>query len=237
MRWIVAVTVLTLGCVAWASRPEPNAFLNRKADTVQQLVQQVKTDGEVADRFERHFGKSKEELVAYFSDLHLARLNEDGTYMIYSVDDKGIIKARPQHLKAGTRVFADASGLPVLKASCGNAMTSGSNVLTTTVSPAISTATDTLREFAVTTPESVAVTNQTAVVTPASPIALMPATPGAVTTGGSNQGFALPAALAALGGAAGLLLGSGGSAPVPEPATLVVMAGAVLAFKLRRKNK
>src|SRR6185369_9779804 len=78
LRWVAAAFVLTVSAAAFASdRPEPNAFLNRKADTINQLIQEVQGDGVVADRYVRHFGKTKEELIQYFGTLHLARLNEE----------------------------------------------------------------------------------------------------------------------------------------------------------------
>ncbi len=238
LRGVAAACILALTVSAFASdRAEPNSFLNKRANSVPQLVQEVRTDDAVADRFARHFGKTREELVEYFGTLHLARLNSDGTYMIYLVDDQGVIKAKPQRLKAGTRVFADAAGTPVLKASCGNAMVPGTNAQVTSVNPGVIQASDTLRSVPVTTPESSSTFTQTAVLTPTSPIALAPEMPQ-VTTGNSNQGFALPAALAALGGAGAILIGSGGhSNPVPEPATMLVMASALIALKARRKKK
>lgn len=239
LRWVVALSVLIAAAFASASdRPEPNAFLNKKADTVPQLIREVRSDSEVADRYERHFGKSREELIQYLGELHLARLNADGTYMIYAVDDNGIIKARPQRLKAGTRVFADASGMPVLKASCGNAMVPGSNALSTTVAPSVGQATSALHTIPVTTPESIeSITQMNAALVPGEPAAIMPIIPGQVSTGNSNQGFVVPAALAALGGAGAILIGGRGSHPVPEPATILVMVSALAALRCRRKDR
>jgi hypothetical protein len=238
LRWVAALFILAVSAASFASdRPEPNAFLNRKADTIDQLVREVRTDPVVADRYERHFGKQKDELIEYFGTLHLARLNEEGTYMIYSVDDSGVIKARPQRLKAGSRVFADASGTPVLKASCGNAMVTGSNAQTAVITPSVGSATETMRNVAVTSPESMSSITAPVALTPASPVALTPTMPGQISTGSSNQGLALPAALAAIGGAAAFLGGGGGSAPVPEPASILVIAGALVALKYRRKSK
>lgn len=241
LRWAAGVCLWTAFGMALASsdsRVEPNSFLSKRADTISQLVNEVGSDRTVADRYERHFGKTKSEISAYFGTLHLARLNEDGTFMIYSVDDKGVIKAHPQRLKTGTKVFADASGMPILKASCGNAMVSGSNAQSTSlIAPSITGAAESLKAVPVTTPDALEEYTKTTAITPGSPIALAPEMPQ-LSTGGSNQGIAsLPAALAALGGAGALLISSHGSSPVPEPASMVVMIGAVAAYKCRRKKK
>jgi hypothetical protein len=238
LRWVAAICIFVFVSASFASdRPEPNAFLNKKADTVSQLISAVRNDPAVADRYARHFGKTREEVVQLLSGLHLARLNEEGTFLIYSVDDDGVIKAKPQRLKAGTRVFADASGNPILKASCGNALVPGTNAQVASLNPGVVPATETLRTVAVTTPDVLEENVVTGVLTPASPVALMPVMPDTIATGTSNQGFALPAALAALGGAGAILFGGGGSAPVPEPTTVLVMVGALGALALRKKGK
>ncbi|HVT11577.1 MAG TPA: PEP-CTERM sorting domain-containing protein [Fimbriimonadaceae bacterium] len=229
-----------IACTALASdkRAEPNAFLAKKADSVTQLVHEVETDSDVADRYERHFGKSKDELVSYFGALHLAKLNSEGVYVIYSVDDQGVIKSHPQRLKAGTLVFADDKGQPILKASCGNAMVAGSNALQTSVTPSIGPASNTLHDVAASPPDAMEeVIARSAVVTPTSPVALAPEMPSQISTGTSNQGFVVPAFLMALGGAGSIIIGTKGNNPVPEPATLLVMASALVALKYRRKSK
>ncbi|MFI5385418.1 MAG: DUF6777 domain-containing protein [Fimbriimonadales bacterium] len=230
----LAVSVLALA----SQRAEPNAFLARKADSVQQLVQQVRTDRAVADRFERHFGRSSAELLKYFASLHLARLNQDSNYMVYGVDDLGVIKVHPQRLKAGTRVFADSTGLPILLAGCGNAMVPGSNMLAAMLLPSITEAATALRNTSVTTPDSTELSTLTAVLEPGTPVAISPSYPTATTTNRGKEGLGIPVFLAALGGAGGLFLGGGGShpGPTPEPATILVMASALVALKYRRKS-
>lgn len=236
MRTIICAA-LALTSVAAFARPEPNAFLNHRVSSVTGLVTQVRTDDEVADRFERHFGMSQSALVDYFSGLHLATLNEDGTYMVYSVPKDGVIKAHVERLDKGTKVFADANGMPILKASCGNALVPGSTAQMPVLSPGVPAMAQTLRAVDVTTVAGTPVpeTNYVAMAPP-QPVALQPATPPQVNTGSSNQNFALPAALAALGGGAAFMVGGGGSAPVPEPATIFVLAAAVGGLCLRRRK-
>jgi hypothetical protein len=238
LRWVATFSLLAACGVASADRPEPNAFLNHRAVTVGQLVHEVQIDQEVADRYERHFGKTKDELIVYFGQLHLAKLNAEGTYMTYLVDDRGVIKAKPERMKAGTLVFADAKGNPVLKASCGNALVSGSNLLATAVSPLVGVAVPALHEITATNYDPPDFPTTAIAEIPPVPLALQPIIPDQVVTGNRNQSFAVPAVLAALSGAGALLIGGGhGSSPVPEPASIIVIVGAVAAFKLRRKSK
>lgn len=225
--------------MAMAARPEPNAFLNRRASTTAELIAQVQSDPQVMDRYRRHFGLSSEEVITMLQSLHVAKLNNNGTFMIYSVDEQtGVIKSSAQHLKAGTRVFADASGNPVLKLNCGNALITGSDNQTASINPTMPSMSDNSRDVAVTTPagsELTTIPTATAM-TPGEPLAVTPVMPQ-VNTGSSNQGFALPAALAALGGGAAFLVGHGGSTPVPEPASMIVVGGAIASLALRRRRK
>ena len=237
LRWAVGIFLASASIFSMASnRVEPNAFLDRKADTVSALVEETASDSAVLDRFERHFGMSREELLRYFGGLHLAKLNADGVYKVYSVDDQGVIKSHVERLRAGVRVFADSNGIPILKASCGNALTAGSNALQAKLIPTVTGANDALLDLTVTIPESQEFAAQMPVGTPTTPIALEPEIP--VTGTNSQNVAALPAVLlAALSGAGGLSFSSGHSAPVPEPAAIVTMAGLVLAFKCRRKRR
>jgi len=199
------------------------------------LVQETATDKAVIDRFERHFGMSRQEILRYFGSLHLATLNVTGVYRIYSVDDAGVIKAHVQRLKAGERVFADTKGTPILQAKCGNAMVPGSNELQTAVSPAVSGPSG-LQALAVTSPLSEELALETPVEAPTTPVAVAPEMPVTTT---SSQGIAsLPAALlAALSGAGGVAFSTSSHTPVPEPASLVVLLGLGSAFLCRRNSR
>jgi len=52
------------------ARPELNAFINKPANSIPELIAQIKSDKRVADRFMRHFSMSKEEVLEYVSTLH-----------------------------------------------------------------------------------------------------------------------------------------------------------------------
>lgn len=135
-RWGMGICVFAASVSALASRrAEPNAFLATKADSVAQLLQEIRADREVAGRYARHFGKTRSQLLTYFASLHLAKLNEDGIYTVYGVDPKGAIKSHAQKLKAGTKVFSDPLSVPILLAGGGNAMVSGCNAQILFITP------------------------------------------------------------------------------------------------------
>ncbi|HTQ11273.1 MAG TPA: hypothetical protein VMI31_14505, partial [Fimbriimonadaceae bacterium] len=186
LRWFVGICLAGIAISAFASdeRVERNSFLATKADSVEALVHETATDRAVLDRFERHFGMSRQEILSYFGTLHLARLNEAGVYRIYSVNDQGVILSHMETLKAGDRVFADQSGKPILKARCGNAMVPGSTMMQALVSPVVA-GTEGMQAVTLTTPESQELAMMMPVETPTTPIAVAPEMPVATT---SRQG-------------------------------------------------
>jgi hypothetical protein len=132
--WLTLASVTLTLCAAYA-RPERNAFLNRAVRTHAQLMHQVKTDWAVRDRYMRHFGMGSTQVLAYFSELRLARLKDDTGVIMYNVPDSGVLRSRFFVLKRGTKVFVDRSGEPILKLSCGNPLTRGPRVVTTIPGP------------------------------------------------------------------------------------------------------
>jgi hypothetical protein len=221
------VAALTTGALA---RTERNSFLNRNVSSTADLIAQIKKDPEVRARFERHFGKSAEQLSGEFSKLRLGRLAKAGDYWVYNVDEEGVIRAKLLHLKAGTPVFMDSAGRPVLKKSCGNAMKPGTDFAGNASEPMVVNPSD-LREIPMVEEPSVLplFTNNLEPASPLAPIIAQPPTldtPGIanqpmVDTGGS--GFVLPIGLLAGGGF--FIQGGGGEdhSPVPEPATGLIL--------------
>lgn len=114
--------MLGLGLVASAAaqRPEPNAFLNKPAHSTAELVRQIKSDPVVMDRFMRHFGMSKDEVVAMMSELRLAKMKKDTPMTVYNCNDQGVIGSKVFMIKAGALVYVDKYGNPVLKGTCAN---------------------------------------------------------------------------------------------------------------------
>ncbi|MCX7801207.1 MAG: hypothetical protein N2109_12805, partial [Fimbriimonadales bacterium] len=83
-------------------RPEPNAFLDRPARTVPQLLRQIRADPEVRDRFQRHYHLSAKELEAFLAGLRVARLETEGLYPVFNCRPDGVIRYRLLKLRKGT---------------------------------------------------------------------------------------------------------------------------------------
>lgn len=244
------VLMMALGCTIALARPDRNAFLNQKATSVGQLINQVRRDPEVMDRYRRHFAMTDREVVSFFSGLRLARLTVAGAYNVYSVPPGGYIKAHVQKLRLGTPVYADAFGNPILIVKCGNPLTLGPKAPEAANEPdpvALKRKkTEELRELqteqqdflefgelVVMTPDDVAQPsepNEEIITTQQSPIPIIPA-------GGPIGGWIL----GLLG--SGLIIGGGGGddgggeTVVPEPTTLGVIAVAGVGMLLRRRTR
>jgi len=116
---VYGLPLVLLTSTAYA-RPDRNAFLNHRVSSIGQLIQQIKTDKAVADRYMRHYAMSKSELIGYLSSLHAMRLDHAETFTIYSVPANGVVKMHRAKLKKGELMFATATNGPVLIAKCGN---------------------------------------------------------------------------------------------------------------------
>jgi hypothetical protein len=108
------LSVLTVCAVA---RPDRNAFINQKVNTTAELVNQARRDPAVMDRYMRHFGMSRTEVLSYLGTLKPDTIKEEGIYAIYSVPEGGKIKMRMERLKKGHKVFAQADGTERLNSS------------------------------------------------------------------------------------------------------------------------
>ncbi len=122
-KLIIGLLVCTAS-VAFA-RPEKNAYLNKAATTHAQLMAQVKSDKVVLDRYMRHFAMTKAEVIQYFNTLKLSKLTKPTRLAMYNTPDSGVLRSREFVLKAGTKVWLDPTGQPILKQSCGNPLTRG----------------------------------------------------------------------------------------------------------------
>ena len=90
-----------------------------------ELIRQVRSDSAVRERYTRHFGMRESQLIAYLSGMQLSRLTSGGTYRVYSVPPDGSIKMHYEQFRAGTPVFADFAGTPLMIVKCGNPLTPG----------------------------------------------------------------------------------------------------------------
>jgi hypothetical protein len=120
-----AALVVVLAPVLVHARPDRNAYLNQPVASVAGLIAEIRHDPEVADRFMRHFGMSKHDLIVMFSKLHLATVNKKTPVRMFSVPEDGVIKAHAGFLRKGEQVFEDANGNMVLRALCGNPVVPG----------------------------------------------------------------------------------------------------------------
>lgn len=117
-RGIALALVALASAVAFAM--PPNSFLRRPAGDHNELMSQVKTDAVVMDRYQRHFGLERDDIITMFEGLRLSRLSKTGLYPVYNVPSSGELRVRAFELKVGTKVWVDASGQAVLLAVCGN---------------------------------------------------------------------------------------------------------------------
>jgi len=235
-----ALTIVAIASIA-AARTEPNSFLNRPANTLPALKAQLASDRQVMDRFMRHFGMTREQVMTMVSGLKLARLPQDGVYLVYNCSDNEEIRARVMFYRRGTLVWVDAMGNPVLKVSCANPMVRGSDrgvqPTTATVAPTVTSETRPMAAPGGETLVMSATVDSTVPGIPeASPLAFNAgAAPGIpeLSRRSSSGLFAL-APLAALG-----FIGSrdrNPPPPVPEPTTFVALGlgAAVMAARKRR---
>lgn len=250
----VCFGVLMLAPIVMASdpnllRPEPNAFLNRPASSIQGVIEQIRTDPEVYSRFAKHYGMNKAQLVDYLSTLKQAKLSQETLYTVYNVHEDGVIRSRLFSLKAGSLIYIDSFGQAVMKKVCGNPMKKGpSNLSTAALVPAVPTSA--MAEFRPITEESTAqqpiemmVVEE--VVMPAF-VPEAPVTPPTIVTPEtpvvkpSFESIPIASLLPLLAGAAVFAPGGSSSPPIPEPATIgmvAAMIGLYGASRARRKAK
>lgn len=234
--WTLAVAIIA---VAANARTDQNSFLNRPANTLRELINQIKTDNQVSSRFMRHFGMSKDEVIGMVSNFKLGRLPSDGVYVVYNVPSWEEVRARALMMKKGTLVWTDQGGTPMLKASCGNPMARGTDIGLAVATPGVKVVPNTeLRDLVVLhTPETSFIDETVSLASP-SPVEMhaadvLPTTP--------QLPAAAPAALSGLiiPITAGLLLGinHGDTNPVPEPCTIIVTGISVAGIIARRRLK
>ena len=101
-------------------RPDINAFLNHKVSNTHDLVTQVRKDPQVANRYERHFAMTRQQVIDYLATLHRENLANSARYTVYSVPPSGVMKMHYETLRKGTPIFADPKGHPTLIIKCGN---------------------------------------------------------------------------------------------------------------------
>lgn len=221
------------------ARPELNAFINKPANSIPELLAQIKSDKQVADRFMRHFSMSKEEVLEYVGSLHLGTLQTSGYYTIYSAPENGIIKAHISFFKKGTPAFVDADGSAILRVKCANPFVAGPNRPYAVSEPSVTDLSS--MALAVVPESSIKSDSLTASFTPPEPERPVIDTPITLRTSPttsnpqvfSGNSFA---SILGLGGAA-VFVKHGSSNPVPEPASVLAISLGIGALLVRRKKK
>lgn len=260
--WMIVVSGTTIiPTVAQARKTEPGSFLDWPVASTGRLVRQFDRDHAVRDRYERHFGHSRQYLHHWFGSLRLKRLTQDGVWDIYNVHHDGMVRRKNLHMRKGTLVFVDPNGTPILKQSCGNPMVPGSDQpKLESLAPIISSPDVSADVKPSLAPDQPIIVAETPTIQPAPPDVLTSAAPPTptpttvevpITTdvappagsvpvgfGGSSIGTGLIGFLPILIG--GIHGGGGGGGtthhpPVPEPSGFYALAlgGLVLAAKRR----
>ena len=230
------LAVLALGTFAFA-QTGPNPFIKTPAPTLDALLGQIESDPIVMDRYMRHFGMMREEVLSYISSLSLGTVREDGVYLMYNTPESGEIRARVLFFKKGTKVWVDVAGTYTLKVSCGNPMVRGTDDRvaeqdeTVALLPA-----GTLRELVASAPSGIghqelAATTQTPGL-PDIDAMLLAYTPPPIPVFTSSPQLI---EMLVIPFTAGILIRSGN--PIPEPGTLLVLGAAVSGFIVARRRR
>jgi hypothetical protein len=231
--------VITLSGIAVA-RPELNAFINKPANSIPELIAQIKADKQVADRFMRHFSMTKQEVVEFVSSLRLGTISKSGYYTIYSAPDNGILKAHVSFFKKGTPAFVDSDGNAVLRVKCANPFVVGKAPGITAKANIQDTIT-TANEMSITAGIVSAPNSEIEASIPAVPEISEDLTDGSLALGvvptppvTSSSGFL--GSLLGVGGAVSIMNKPPEPDPVPEPTSMVALSLGALAL-LRKKKK
>ena len=231
--------VVTLSGIAVA-RPELNAFINKPANSIPELIAQIKADKQVADRFMRHFSMTKQEVVEFVSSLRLGTISKSGYYTIYSAPENGILKAHVSFFKKGTPAFVDSDGNAVLRVKCANPFVVGKAPGITAKANIQDTST-TANEMSITAGIVSAPNSEIEASIPAVPEISEDLTDGSLALGvvptppvTSSSGFL--GSLLGVGGAVSVMNKPPEPDPVPEPTSMVALSLGALAL-LRKKKK
>lgn len=124
---ITPLGLLTTSAVVGQRRYESagrGAFLGFQVDSTEELVAVLKQNPGLRRRYARHFGLKESEVVDFVRRaLVVHRLPKARTVTNYGVTRSGRVFSTRTRLRAGTKVWATRSGVPILKWACANPLT------------------------------------------------------------------------------------------------------------------
>lgn len=99
----------------------PDSFLVYKVYSIDQLIDEVRSNPRIQNVYARHFHVPQSRVVEYMqANLVESYIPETRDYTCYCVRGNGLIYPIKQRFTQGTKVFALRNGEPVLKWVCGN---------------------------------------------------------------------------------------------------------------------
>jgi hypothetical protein len=102
-------------------RASQDAFLKYRAETVDALVKQIQSEPAVQARFVKHFRMDAGKLIEYFKkNLVVQNLPSAQKMIVYGCNSRGVIYPRRLTIRKGYPMFCLRDGTPILKARCGN---------------------------------------------------------------------------------------------------------------------
>jgi hypothetical protein len=221
-----------LAAVAMGQGLPRNSYLEKRVDSTAELVQQLRSNPVVMDRYRRHFAMTDAEVITYLSSLRVSELPKDGIYTVYGVPKTtGDFHARLRMLKKGEPVFVEEDGTPVLQLVCGNPLILGPkkpvvpNPIVANAGPV-----EGAKEVTVEAPPA----PSTNAVTPVVPGEAQPIAPVFPQPHGGSSPVA---ALLGLAGAVAFFPHGGTPPTVPEPMTMLVMGSGLAYLASRRRAK
>lgn len=122
LAMVQAALLLGAPWPAEARMPE-GSFATAPIATPQELGNLLLSDPITARRYSTHFGKDPGELAAYIhNNLRPSTLQKPAVYRVYYITPAGRVVTRQKRLEAGTPVFVDHRGQPLIEGRCGNPM-------------------------------------------------------------------------------------------------------------------
>lgn len=99
------------------------AFLIESVDSVAELVNQVEESRLLVLRYAKHYRVDPSAVLSYFrNELSIAKIEDTQDLGVYRRKGNSEIELITKTFKAGTRVFVNSKGIPVLEMGTGNPM-------------------------------------------------------------------------------------------------------------------